>query len=109
MKSQAQNAFVERLLRNDSDTLYDMRTQIESLLAHPGWEFVMDLVEARIQDTQLLMETGLHQHPEYTAFIGEIRGMRTAQYAADAVLDAADRREKMDREDLAAREELTRV
>lgn len=101
MQSRTQNAFVDRLLRNDSTALYELRREIEGLLEHPGWDVVMGLVEQRISDTQLLMETGLHQHPEYTAFIGEIRGMRAAKYAAEAVLVAADRREEQDRQLLA--------
>lgn len=98
MKSQAQNSFVNRLLDNDPDVLYEMRVAVEGLVEHPGWVYIMELVEARTADTQLLMETGLHHQAEYTAFIAEIRGMRAAKAAADAVIAAAEIAEERNRE-----------
>lgn len=94
MKSKAQNEFTGRLLKNDPDALYEMRVCVEGLLEHPGWQFVMDLVDSRVAETRLLMETGLHHQAEYTGFIGEIRGMQVAKAAVDAVLDAAAIQEK---------------
>lgn len=99
VKSQAQNSMKEWLLHeHDSETLYDLRSHIEGLTEHPGWEILQDLITKRIENTQLLMETGLHLQAEYTGFIAEIRGMKVSRYAADAVVDAAESRAEQDRQ-----------
>lgn len=98
VKSKAHNEFKGRLLKNDSDALYELKRQIESLVEHPGWMLVQELIETRIGEIQRLTESGLHEHVEYAIQIGEVRGMRVSQAAAEAVIDAAVEREAEDKQ-----------
>lgn len=68
-----------------------MRGPIQELARSHGFKLMTELISQRIAEMRLLMETGAHQHAEYTLFIGELRGMQVVESVIDAVLTGSER------------------
>lgn len=90
MNVRARNEFKERLKRLDDSEVMQMRDPVQAMVRSQGWKLIEHLVAQRVGEMRLMMETGLHQHAEYTAFVGELRGMQTVEAAIDAVLASSE-------------------
>lgn len=71
-----------------------MREQVQAMTETPGWAFVNDLIEHRINSIHGLMERGLHEHVEYAAMVAEVRGLKAIPAAVEAIDEAATRAER---------------
>lgn len=82
--------YLTPLREMESQELWDAAKNVESLLAHPGWEFVqglVDRVERRMTDALVRdVGRGKQELSDYTAHAGLVRGLRVAKDAAETVL-----------------------
>lgn len=68
-----------------------MRGPVQEMARSEGWKLVEQMLGQRVSEMRLLMETGAHEHAEYTMFIGELRGMQVVEAIIDAVLTGSER------------------
>ena len=79
----------------ETEDLLDARLYLEELKSSAGWEIVERLLNQRREQTLALMVHGpIHSHEKYAAMAAEVSGLESALRAVDAVLFAADVRER---------------
>lgn len=95
MKSSAHNSFLERLERNKPEDTLAMRDSVVVMLDSPGWAFVNDLLEQRIESIRARMGLDtIYGRAEYAGMVAEIRGLEAVTAAAEAIEEAANRAEQ---------------
>lgn len=82
--------FLTPLNEMESEALWDAAKNVESVMKHPGWQFVQELVgrvEKRTTDALVRdVGRGKQELSDYTAHAGLVRGLRVAKDAAETVL-----------------------
>lgn len=71
-----------------------MGRQVESLIEHPGWQIVTDLLARQRDDIRTVLEQGLHEHVVYAQQHGILRGLGAVGAVADGVIEAGKRADR---------------
>lgn len=88
------NKVLERLKDNAAEDTMRMGSEVAKTVSTDGWVFVQELLAAQVQELDMRVEQGLHEHVEYAAMIAERRALRNLQAVADAVVEAGLRAEQ---------------
>jgi hypothetical protein len=88
------NVVLERLKDNAAEDTIQMARDVQTLVDSPGWQFLIDFLEARMAAVEVEMEKKVHEHAQYAAFVAERRALRDAPTIASAVIEAGRRAEK---------------
>lgn len=77
--------------------------QIERMTETPGWEVYCDFLAKAVHEVRDIVEFGSHEHTEYAAMHGRIRGLRYAQSITEAIVESGKRAD-LELQQIAARE-----
>lgn len=81
---------VDDVFGSDLQQLLAAAEAIESLMAHPGWDHVMRLVDAEAAQVSAVTDGRLLESRSAYAFAhGRLGGLRSIKLAAQAILDRA--------------------
>lgn len=87
--------FAGTLEKWETDDLLLSAQLIEDLRSHPGFEVLERLLEERRKHTLTLLIHGpVHSHEKYAAMAAEVSGLESSLRAVEAVLFAAEVRER---------------
>lgn len=81
---------VDDVLGSDLQELLTAAEAVESLLAHPGWDYISRLVEAEAAQVSAVTDGRLlPSRSDYAFAHGRIGGLRAIKLAAEAILARA--------------------
>ena len=96
MKTQPQNPVARNqtftyLDRLDPEQVAQMRRPVQEMVRSHGWKLIEEILEKRLTELRVQMETGAHEHAEYTLYVGEIRGVQAVHGIIEAVIEGSER------------------
>jgi hypothetical protein len=95
----ARGAFAFKVQSLPYDELQVLRKKMEDLMASPGWDALMDLLDERhLNLLDALVHGSVLPHTSYAAQTGMVSGLDQARWAAQSVVDYAQEREREERE-----------
>lgn len=91
--------FLAHLRRNaDPDTALAERTAVQDLIGSEGWRLVNELLDRTYEEavTRLLfghagLSGGVLEQAEYARLLGFLSGLRQTRWAAEAIVEHAER------------------
>lgn len=78
--------------------------EIERMIETTGWGVFSDFLAKATADAREQVEFGTHEHTEYAAMHGRIRGLRYAQSITEAIVESGKRAD-IELRQIAVREE----
>lgn len=88
---QAVNSILSVLEREPLEDRVRLADQITVMAETPGWGAYAALLARAVGETRDLVEMGTHEHVEYAAMHGRIRGLRYASSIVEAAVLSGER------------------
>lgn len=80
--------------RHAAEDVIAMGKHVESLIEHPGWQIVTNLLAKKREDEMRVLEQELHEHVVYASRHGFLRGLTAVAAVADGVIEAGKRADR---------------